>query len=355
MKEVCVILPSLNPDEKMVELVKELVAYPFSDIIIIDDGSDVAHKKPFEEVAQFEACTVLTHEVNRGKGQALKTGFEFVLKKRKNSRGVVTIDGDGQHRVADIAGCVDAFLQKDKTVVLGARDFNDPHVPPRSRFGNKVTAVMFRLLFGLALQDTQTGLRVLPYACLKELCKVRGQRFEYETNMLLYFKKARIPMQEVGISTVYLEENKSSHFNPILDSLRIYAVIFRFMLSSVSAAALDIGLFTLLNILLGPFLSRGARLFSATVAARIASALFNYTLNHKFVFQSESPAKKTLLRYAILCVLQMLTSYGLVFLFSQALSAFVGLDTVIKVVVDTVLFFISFRIQQAWVFADEGN
>ncbi len=353
MHNISIILPSLNPDEKMVNLVKELIAHPFYDIIIVNDGSDAAHTQIFEEVAQYKECTVLTHEVNMGKGQALKTAFSYVLEHRKDSKGVVTVDGDGQHRVQDIAACAEAFLQKDNIAVLGMRDFNAPDVPPRSRFGNKLTATMFRLLFGLHLHDTQTGLRVLPLGTLAALCKVRGQRFEYETNMLLYLKKARVPLQEVGIATVYIEDNKTSHFNPILDSIRIYAVIFRFLFSSFSASLIDMGLFTALNILLGPLASRGMRLLLATVVSRICSALFNYIVNHNFVFKSEAPAKKTLLRYALLCIMQMFASYVLVYFFSQLFSALVGVDTLIKVAVDTFLFFISFRIQQGWVFAGD--
>ncbi len=355
MQHISIILPSLNPDNKMSALVQSLLAHPFLDIILINDGSDAKHLAPFEKAAQHPQCTVLTHEVNRGKGQALKTGFSYVLQHRPNCRGVVTIDGDGQHTVEDIALCAATLLEKKNTVVLGMRDFNAPDVPARSRFGNKLTAVLFRMLFGLSLHDTQTGLRAIPFSLLPALCEVQGQRFEYETNMLLYFKRARIPLFEVPISTVYLEENKTSHFSPIKDSLRIYAVILRFFLSSISASLIDIGLFTVLNLILGSFVARGVRLLCATAIARVTSALFNYTVNHKLVFQSDAPPKKTLLRYGLLCVAQMLVSYGLVFLLSRAFSAVAGLDTVIKIVVDTILFFISFRIQQGWVFAQSSS
>ncbi len=353
MKNVSVILPSLDPDEKILKLIKELIDASFNDIIIINDGSATKNLSFFEKAAEYEQCTVLTHSENLGKGAALKTGFSYVLENRKNSHGVITIDGDGQHRVEDIVNCVNEFSKQKDTVVLGTRDFNAKDVPPRSRFGNKLTSFMFRFVFGLSLKDTQTGLRALPFNILEKLCKVQGMRFEYETNMLLFFKSERVLIKQVDISTVYLDDNKTSHFNPIFDSLRVYSVIIKYFVSSISASVLDIGIFTLLNLALDAFLPRIVRLLSATIIARILSAFYNFAVNHKVVFKSEAPAKQTITRYAVLCILQMLASYALVFLISQAFSTFVGFDSIIKVVVDTVLFFISFRIQQAWVFANK--
>ncbi len=357
MREICVILPSLNPDEKIIKVVEDLIKNNYTKILIINDGSDENHLEPFKHLSQFKECTVITHEVNKGKGRALKTGFSYVLNNIKDCKGVITIDGDGQHTIKDINACVDAFLIKKNNVVLGARNFNDENIPPRSRFGNKLTAFMFSLIFGLVLSDTQTGLRAIPYKLLKPLCNINGERFEYETNMLLFFKKANVTIYEQRISTVYIEENKTSHFNPVIDSFRIYAVIFKFFFSSISSSLLDVGIFTILNILLGGFFTRSSRLLFATIIARLCSAVYNYGVNHKFVFQSNSPAGKTLFRYSILCVAQMLISYALVYSVSYLLSAFVGLDSVIKIVIDTLLFFISFKIQQNWVFnnAEEND
>ncbi len=355
MREICVILPSFDPDEKMIKVVEDLIANSFTNILVINDGSDKNHVEPFNNVARHKECTVLTHEVNKGKGQALKTGFEYVLKNMQDCKGVITIDGDGQHTIKDIKACVDLFIKKQDHVVLGARNFNDDNIPPRSKFGNKLTAFMFRFVFGLVLSDTQTGLRAIPYGLLRQLCMVKGERFEYETNMLLYFKKAKVNMCEQSIETVYIEDNKTSHFNPIVDSVRIYAVIFKFFFSSISSSVIDVGIFTVLNMLLGGVFVRSSRLLWATVIARVCSAIYNYVVNHKFVFKSESPAGKTLFRYSVLCVLQMLASYALVYVISLALSAFVGLDSIIKVVVDTLLFFVSFKIQQNWVFGGEDE
>ncbi len=349
MNDVSIVLPSLNPDEKMTALLDTLCK-EFSDIIIVNDGSDDEHLTPFEIAKEKYNCHVLVHEVNKGKGRALKTAFEYVAKHRPESKGVITIDGDGQHLTKDIKACAQLLIQKQNTIVLGARDFNAPHIPFRSRFGNKFTAVTFGLLCGMKISDTQTGLRAIPKEYLDEIASVEGERFEYETNMLLHINKVKLPFTEVKISTVYLEDNESSHFNPIKDSIKIYKAILSFSISSLASSLLDIGLFSVLNLFLSPIMDRATRILIATVVARISSALFNFAVNKKAVFKSDTPSITAIRRYAILCVIQMLVSYGAVNLLSMLLSTTPFFESVIKVIVDVILFFFSYQFQKNWVF-----
>ena len=223
-ESLAIVLPSLNPDQKFPAVVRGLMEDGFRHIVIVDDGSDAAHQPPFEAAAAL-GCTVLRHGVNKGKGRALKTAFAHITKQLPTLRGVITIDGDGQHLLGDILACGERMLRLDDTVVLGCRDFNQPGVPPRSVAGNKATSRLFRLLYGIRLSDTQTGLRAIPAAFLERFCAVEGERFEYETNMLLYMKKAGIPFVEQPITTVYDEEDYSSHYNAVKDSWRIFKVM----------------------------------------------------------------------------------------------------------------------------------
>ncbi len=353
MDNITIILPSLDPDEKMPIVVRKLLEVGFNDIVVVNDGTAKEGVAPFEEVAQLDGCHLLTHEVNMGKGQALKTAFDFVLKNRPNCVGVVTVDGDGQHLTEDIYACSKALLENNDNVVLGVRDFDAPHVPWRSKFGNTVTVKIFEALCGMKVSDTQTGLRGIPTKILPSFLEVEGQRFEYETNMLLHIKREKIKIKEVKIQTVYLDENKTSHFNPIKDSIRIYGAIFRFALSSLSSSALDIGLFTVLNLVLSAGLSRSTRLLLATGIARVCSAIFNYTLNKKAVFKSKASVSSSGLKYFLLCIVQGSLSYGLVFALSYLFTANAFWETVIKLLVDSFLFFVSFKIQRDWVFIEK--
>lgn len=351
---VSVIIPSLNPDEKLVAVVDSLVLAGFDDIILINDGSDEAHMKPFETVSQYPQCTILTHAVNRGKGRGLKTAFEYCLENRADIAGVVTVDGDNQHQAADIKKCCEKmFLEKNK-IILGVRDFSGKDVPFKSRFGNHMTSFVFRFACGLQISDTQTGLRAIPYAYLSTLAAVNGERFEYETNMLLEFRQQGIDFVEVPIETVYIEENASTHFHPVRDSIKIYGVIFKFLFSSIASAVIDLAVFAVLNAVpMG--LERPIQILIATVGARIISSLFNYTFNRKAVFRSSSGIRRSLARYYILCVLQLGVSYGMVYVITSILSLGKVLTVVTKAVIDTILFLISFQIQRRWVFKNRQN
>ncbi len=226
-ESTAIVLPSLDPDQKFAAVVKGLVEDGFQHIIIVDDGSDEAHQRWFDEAEQYPVCTVIHHGVNKGKGRALKTAFAHVRETLPALDGVITIDGDGQHLLADIVACGERMLDEGDKVVLGCRDFDLPGVPPRSVAGNKTTSRLFRLLYGIRLSDTQTGLRAIPRSCLALFEQVEGERFEYETNMLLAMKRAGIPLLEQPIATVYDEEDYSSHYNAVKDSWRIFRIMFK--------------------------------------------------------------------------------------------------------------------------------
>ncbi len=346
-QKILVVIPSLDPDERLLKVIQGVQEVGFTDILLVDDGSSEKNQHFFEEGAAL-GCAVLHHGVNKGKGRALKTAFEWFLENRKDSVGAVTIDGDAQHLPHDIAACVDLMFKQEKdSLVLGVRDFNLPQVPPKSRFGNKLTSSVFRLFCGLKVSDTQTGLRVFPRGIIPKMLEISGERFEYETNMLLECKQSDIPIVEQTIETVYIDQNETTHFHPIKDSLRVYGIIIKFFISSVLSFVID----QILNILgynlLFKLFAEGARQFCSSALARIISSLFNFTMNRKAVFKSDAPLARTMARYYILWACQLLTSIGSVFLLSKVLPV---KPTIIKPFVDFLLYFVSFRIQQAWVF-----
>ena len=221
-----VVLPSLDPNEKFDRVVDELREAGFRKIVIIDDGSSEANQKHFTRAEAFSECVVLHHDGNKGKGRALKDGFLEVLNQFPDAGGVITIDGDGQHLTKDIIACGERMLKEKDKVILGCRNFDLPGVPPRSVAGNKTTSRMFRL-YGIRLSDTQTGLRAIPQKYLSRFCAIEGERFEYETNMLLKMKRRRIPFLEQPIDTVYEDENKGSHYSTVKDSWRIFKIMFK--------------------------------------------------------------------------------------------------------------------------------
>ena len=332
LKNISVVLPSLDPDEKLIAVVDGLLKYGFSHIILVNDGSKPENLHYFTDLAaQHPEITLLHHEVNKGKGAALKNAFRWFLENRPEGYGVVTVDGDDQHHPEDTRACCEHMMETGH-LTLGCRDFTLDHVPARSRFGNHTTSAIFKIFVGMTISDTQTGLRAIPRKDLEILSQIAGDRFEYETNMLLAMKDKGIPFDEVKIRTVYIEENKSSHFRVIHDSWRIYKLIlahfFRYTISSVTAIA--------------------------GVGARVVSSLINFFMNKKLVFQTDVPTGQAMLKYYMLALPQMaaqvLLTQGVYSLLNIPDSS-TGVRTLIYVAVMAVLFIASFMIQQRWVFA----
>ncbi len=353
LDRVAIVLPSLDPDAKFGRVVEELVQAGFKNIVIVDDGSDDEHQKWFEEADRFSQCTVLHHGVNKGKGRALKTAFNYIIENLPQVEGAVTIDGDGQHLTKDIIACGDALLDNGDKVIMGCRDFDAPGVPPRSVAGNKTTSRMFRVFFGIRISDTQTGLRAIPASMLPQFCEMEGERFEYETNMLLQMKRLGIDFIEQPIETVYDPEDYSSHYNAVKDSWRIFKVMLRFVFKDSSAIRYVISslLSWVVDYALFYCLFTPCGTVAAQTIARAFSSLVNFNLNKFFVFRSRDRYFKDMLEYYCVCIPQAFVSVVLLggLVKKMSISA-PDAATVVKVVVDTTLFCISYVIQKKWVF-----
>ena len=362
LSKVSVVLPSLDPDEKLTAVIGGLLEYGFSHIILVNDGSKPENLHYFEDAAaQHPEIQLLHHPVNLGKGAALKTAFRWLLENRPEAAGVVTVDGDNQHHPEDTRACTEHMLAQGK-VVLGVRDFSLPHVPPRSKAGNRITCAVFKIFCGMTLSDTQTGLRAIPTKYLKTLAQVTGDRFEYETNMLLALKEHHIAFDEVKIRTVYIEENKSSHFRAVQDSWRIYKLIlghfFRYTVSAVVSSVLEIALVAILNLLCRSSLTGLLLTTVTTVVSRMLSSLFNFYINMRLVFHSQENTGKALARYYMLALPQMLVQLLLtegVYLLFGITETQTLLRVLLYVGVMGVLFIISYTIQQRWVFASKSS
>ena len=139
-KKIPIIIPAYEPDEKMVALVENLKSAGFTEIVVVDDGSQGEGYQELFSKVQSMGCVVLHHAVNQGKGRALKTAFNHCLYYYPDAVGCVTIDSDGQHTVKDMTACMEKLMEASNSLVLGVRDFNQEGIPARSVFGNKTTS-----------------------------------------------------------------------------------------------------------------------------------------------------------------------------------------------------------------------
>ena len=359
-QQCCVLIPSLSPDEKLPAYVKELLAADFGLILVVDDGSSAEYQPIFDEIAGWDRCAVTHHPVNRGKGAALRTGFAYIQEHTK-LEGIITADSDGQHTVPDTLKLA-AELSDKEELLLGSRDFsrNNPNVPPKSRFGNRMTSGVFRVLYGHWLPDTQTGLRAFHRHMIDFMLSVSGDRFEYEMNMLIQCSAAKIPMRPITIETIYHEENKGTHFHPIRDSWRIYKLLlgnfFRYSAASILSFLIDYAVLSVLMFwvfkdkpdvtLLGiPF---SFKALVATPIDRLFSAPVNFLLNRDFVFKAGQD-KNAVWRYIVLAVCALIVT-TLVFGFLDHYVHANILHILLKIVIDVAMYMVNYRIQKAWVF-----
>ncbi len=341
-----VVIPAYQPDNKLIKLVEKIHDKSDFKILIIDDGSSPACQKIFDKASQY--ATILRHEVNQGKGHALKTAFQFI--KEQNSYGtVVTADADGQHKIWDIFRTANKASENPNKLILGVRAFTGK-VPLRSRFGNSLTKVLFKLQTGVGVTDTQTGLRAFTINLIPFMLKIEGQRYEYEMNMLLEASK-EYEILEVPIETVYINDNEDSHFRPIKDGLMIYKNIFKFALSSLSSFVVDYIVYAI-AILFLPTAPTSFRIFLANGLARVTSSIFNYSTNKKLVFKSEDSLVKTGMGYFGLAVGLFVLDTLLIRLFY----AVFGMNLlIVKVIVGILLFAVSWTIQKKFIFKERTS
>ena len=332
-----VVIPAYEPDYRLINLVKNLIDECKCKILIVNDGSSNEYKDIFEEASCLGA-DVLSYEKNQGKGKALKTAFSK-LKNYSDNDIIITADCDGQHIVKDILKVYEYARNNRKKLVLGTRNFSG-NIPLRSSFGNKVTSTVFEMVSGEKISDTQTGLRGFSSDMLEWLCSVQGYGYEYEMNMLLEAENHGYEIKEVPIETVYIEDNATSHFKPIIDSIKIYLPILKFSMSSLICGAVDFILLFLFKILTDS-------LFISVVLARFFSASTNYTLNKMYVFNKKNSAYKiSLPRYTLLAILILALNYIILdYLYILGLNLFIA-----KILTEGILFIFSFVVQKKFVF-----
>lgn len=345
--DLIAIIPAYEPDEIMIGLLKEADSSGFR-IVVVNDGSSRSRDGIFSRASHYG--TVLKHSENRGKGRAIKTGLKYIEENYPSDSIVVTLDADGQHRLEDAERICREVQKNPQALVLGSRGL-DENVPMRSKIGNSITRIVYRAVSGVAVHDTQTGLRAFSAALIPQLIGIPGERYEYEMNVLLQCPRAGIPIEEIGISTIYIDGNSSSHFNTIKDSCLIYKEILKFSASSFTGFLMDYGLYALLTLLTAGF-GTAQSIVISNIGARIVSAGVNYTMNSKIVFRSDAGFARSAGRYALLAC-AILAGNTLVL---SLLADYAGMNRFAAKIVTEMLFFaVSYIVQRRFVFSGRSR
>ena len=216
MKKI-VLIPSYEPDSKLIELLKSIDKS--FDIIVVNDGSSKETNSLFEDAKKY--AHLISYKTNMGKGYALKEGYKYIKDKYKEYV-VVTMDSDGQHKIEDAKKLIDYIIDNKNDLAIGKRTW-DKTTPIRSRIGNYLTRKIYKKATGKTIYDTQSGLRAFSNNLMDYMLNIKGNRYEYEMNVLLNLKDIKV--HEIPIQTIYFNNNKGSHFKWFDDSKRVYKVI----------------------------------------------------------------------------------------------------------------------------------
>ena len=339
MKKRIALIPSYEPDGALLQVVSELLSNPFI-VVVVNDGSNSSFDEIFKQLPS--EVHYLSYKENHGKGYALKYGFKYIRDYLKLDTTVVTMDSDGQHKVADAIKICDACEQVGG-LVLGSRYFGKG-TPFKSRFGNFMARTSFLISTRHKIYDTQTGLRAFNTSLLDMFIHVKGNRYEYEMNVLLEAIRQEVPINEERIETIYLDNNSGTHYNPFKDTWRIFKEVIKFSASSLIGFLVDYGVFTLLT-LIKPGWEHWVLL--CVILARIVSATVNFTINYNLVFKKRETLWLAFVKYAGLAVFILGCNLFLMWLlYEQA-----GMNEYLaKIIVEVTLFITSWLVQRLFVF-----
>ena len=281
MKKRIALIPAYKPNIQLLEFVKGIEEHGM-DCLIVNDGSGEEYLSLFHKIERETEARVLSFPENRGKGAALKAGLEYLQKENAGLQGnftIITLDADGQHLLKDALNLLSVAEEKKDTLILGSRT-QSKDSPLRSRIGNGITKEVFNLCTGVEVKDTQTGMRAFSGKMIPEMLDIPGERYEYEMNVLLFLAKEGVPMEEVPIETVYINDNAESHFDTVKDSYRIYKQILKFSASSLVSFLADFLLYSFFFLITGG-------LFVSNFLARMISLHLNFFINKNVVFSAE--------------------------------------------------------------------
>ncbi len=352
--KTAVLIPAYKPTTALVSLVSEISAQHFT-VVVVDDGSGEEYQEIFSRIS--EIAIVVAQYPNQGKGAALKNGIRYVKENVPDCNGIVTADADGQHTVSDITKIAE-HLSENGGFVIGTRKF-EGKVPLRSRFGNSITKLVFRIAAGKKCSDTQTGLRGFTRDLFEIMLAIKGNRYEYEMNVLMYTAQNGIRIHEIPIETVYENNNEGSHFRAIVDSYRIYKIIFlnsfliKYGLSAVFCFLLDFGVLSLCKSVI--FKTDTVYLLTlaisttvlSTLIARLISSPINYLINRMVVFRSDANKAASFLGYILLAASVIVVKMFLMWLLVDVLHTFYALA---NIAVEVILFISNFLIQKLIIF-----
>ena len=310
MKKIALI-PSLSPEADFVDIAREVFEAGL-DVVVVNDGSAPEYDYIFNAIGEF--ADVLGYRENHGKGYALKYALKHIKEKyAEEEYVVVTMDSDGQHKVSDALRVLDVAIENPNSLVLGSRKL-DKSAPLKSRSGNFMARTTFLLFTGTKVYDTQTGLRAFNKKIIDTIIGAKGDRYEYEMNMLLDCVRAKIKIREVDIAVIYIDNNSGSHYNPLKDTMRIFWELIKFSLPTMITFLVGYAAFALLNLI--P-VSWAYWTLGASAIAGVFSYLIYLLINCRWIFKARGKPWQNALELSLAPIVFIAGGTGIFYLLAN--------------------------------------
>lgn len=216
---ICAIIPALNAERSIATVVAQSRRH-IEPVLVINDGSTDATG----EVAKEVGATVLRHDVNRGKGAALKTGFAWAL--AQGFDAVITLDADAQHLPSEIPKFLEAREETGADLIIGGRSHLFPQMLPRRRLANQFSAACISIASGVRVTDSQSGFRLYSANLLRAI-KLRTDGFDMESEVIVRAGRRKLKVVTIPIDLGFVNGIATSHYKPLKDTLRIAWTVMR--------------------------------------------------------------------------------------------------------------------------------
>ena len=353
-----IVIPALNPPSSFVSYAEALRREGFSRIVVVNDGSRTDKLPVFFKLKRL-GVTVVDHPHNRGQGAALRTGFQYYLDHfQGQSDGVITLNADRQIPPSDVVRIASSLHNEQAmgsfALVVGTRNLEGKNVTDYDYNMGGVMKLLYHMLMGVRLNDPLSGVFGIPDMRVRQCLEVGSDGYAYATSMTMSFEK--IGFLQVPVSYANYEEGVEPAFRKIPDTIRILYTIFKkfivYSITSVGASILDVIMFGIFHSI--TFRGNPMAIIYSTICARVISASVNYLLTKHFVFHFKSDSAQETTKSAgaffVLTAMQCICSALIV----SAMKMLLGGSAVgIKVIVDTTLFFVSYKIQHKYIFKDD--
>ena len=214
LKKVCVIIPTYNNHKTLKRVIDGVLQYTLN-VIVVNDGST---DSTFEIINSYYSLESITISKNKGKGNALRSGFKKAIE--SGFHYAITIDSDGQHFPDDIPVFLEELAKNESNILLiGSRNMNQENVPKKSSFGNKFSNFWFWFETGIKLEDTQSGYRLYPLLHLTK--KYFTNKFEFEIEVIVRAAWKGTLVKNIPVKILYDPTERVTHFRPFKDFTRI--------------------------------------------------------------------------------------------------------------------------------------